>query len=241
MEKYYNMEKSKAGQGHVEMIISFVIFVGFILAIFIFINPVQTPQTSYVSLDLVQEILMANLSSQIQSVPLVVAGVNKSCFIINNSFNNGGNLLVRDFNGNLVPSKVEGDKLYIKNVTTKLYTLYYSDFLENYSDFSFVDCQTLTNNLYKYGFLINENRIFIKNILDLNQDYLRDYSDLKSELKITSDFDFVVYNLSRGIVSNDSLTIHKIRNGNNLVREIPLRILNGSASEQDILLSLRVW
>jgi hypothetical protein len=249
MNKLYNkMSKGKmmfgrTAQAHVEMIISFVIFVGFVLAIFIFINPVQQQKTTYASLDLIQEALIANLSSQISYVPLVInpsLRILNNCFSINNTFK-FSSVLAKDFAGKIISSKIAGSEVLIQNVSSKLYNLYSSSVVSNYSSISFAGCQALSASDYSLGVLVEENRVFIENIRNLNNQYVLDYPKIKENLKLENNFDFVVYNLSRGIIFNGSLQVHKVRNGDNLARDIPMRIVDENASEMDIIFSLRVW
>jgi hypothetical protein len=239
----YGLPSSKSSQAHVEMIISFVIFVGFVLAIFIFINPVQQQKTTYASLDLIQDALIANLSSQISYVPLVINPsliLSNDCFSINNTFNFSG-VLTKDFAGKVISSKISGSDVLVQNVSSRLYNLYSSFAVTNYSSFALSGCQTLSAGDYSLGVLVEENRIFIENIRNLNNQYVLDYPKIKENLKLENNFDFVVYNLSRGIIFNGSLQVHKVRNGDNLARDIPMRIVDENVSEMDIIFSLRVW
>lgn len=243
------MLKCRKSQGHVELILSFFIFVSFVIVIFFFINPIKQQTTSYVILDKTQDKMLNVLSTDIQYVPIImnislVSGAQRDigmCFEINNSYNIGEGSIVRDNNGNVVKSVNQNNKFYIENKSSQVYNLYLNNIFNDYPLSNPSSCTVLNDGEYSYGVLGTDRKILYENMVNFDSKYVSSYSLLKNELGLMNDFEFVVYNLTRAVLMDDSLSVHRIRSRQVLSREIPLRVMDKNATEFDIILSLRAW
>ena len=236
-------QKTKKAQGHVEMILSFIIFLGFLLVMFIFINPVSEKKVSYVSLDNVETALLENISIDYQYVALILKYSPKdlSCFSVDNNLSIASNLLVLDENERIVKSENKNKQIDIQPVALnpRLYKLYFSNNLSVSDKPS--SCTKLKSSNYTFGVLTLENSVLFENLAALNKTYFENYTQLKSGLKLNSDFEFIVYNLNQTQKIFDTTPLHRVKNSQVLSREIPLRIINSTGGQSDIVINLRVW
>jgi len=236
--------KNNKSQTHIEMILSFVIFLGFLLAIFIFINPVRQNPVSYASVDLAQEKIINNISIYYNTVSVTLKTIipSTNCFLIANKqgLSTSDNILARDFKNIITPVKIDSSGVSIKSTGETFYKLYSSASF-NQSASSPSGCATLSDVNYTFGILDNGKDVLYENILDLQTLYMNDYDALKNGLAIPGDFEFAVYHFNHSVILNETLAKHKLRSGNVLSREIPLKALKKDASKIDILLNIKVW
>ena len=236
MEEFFNTKKS---QGHIEVIISFVIFIGFVLTFFLFLNPLNRVAINPSALDDIQAILFDNLSSPVKYVPVRLHSIQDACFEINDALDLGNTTIVFDSNGKILTSQLNNGKISISNSgEEKFYKIYSSDLFEG-STLSL--CIALDSSDYGFGVLSSENRIFFENLKSLQRDYISDYDGLRKNLKIRSNFDFVIFDLNRYAIMNDTISVHKLKGENILARDIPIRVINETAGENEFIFSLRVW
>ncbi len=238
-------KKYNKTQGHIEMILSFTIFLGFLLVMFIFINPLRENRVSYTSLDEVENIVLSNLSIDYQHIALILESgrPNTNCFSVYNNFSLNSSILVVDENENIVASlnDVSSKKINIEpqSKDTRLYRIYFSNNL--ISSASPSSCKDLKNSDYGFGVLTSENSVLAERLVWLNQTYWSNYSLLKSNLNLNKNFEFVIYNLNQSKVLFDTTAFHKVKTSEVLARDVPLRIINSSGAKSDILFNLRTW
>jgi hypothetical protein len=240
--------KSKLSQGHVEMILSFTIFAGFVVAMFFFLNPAKENKINYGSLDAAENVILENISVSYDSIAVILNNpinpINpEACFSVNNNFGLTEKSLVTDEKGTIVPSNNDYSNLKIKimplNTNVKLYRIYFSDaFTSNNLG---TTCNPLLSTDYSFGVLTSENNILWENIQAMNKSYIENYDQLKKDLNVREDFEFVVYNLNRTQVLFDTTSTHRLKTSFVLSRDIPMRIINKNATAIDIVLNLRVW
>jgi len=234
--------KNKKAQGHIEMILSFVIFIGFILAIFFLFVPAKHTPIDYAIFDKVQMKILENLSFQYQTASLILnSNFADSCFAVEDPFNISSNVLVQDLNGDIKKVKKDGGKIYIAHTSNnRYYKLYFSDNF-NSPRLSSEECLNLEKANYSFGVLSSEQRVLYENLEILNKTYLTDYPKLKQLIGFGNDFDFIIIDKNRNILFNESLSLHKLKKANVLSREFPLAIIDKNASKRDLLFILEVW
>jgi hypothetical protein len=241
------MIKIKKSQAHLEIVISFVIFVGFLIVILFFINPFKTTTQSYASLDELQNNILANISNNYQSVSLILkADPSGNCFAINDTLLSNENLLAFDSAGGLISADRQFGRIYLdisnipSGVDKRYYRLFLSDYFMNVS-FNPVSCTPLNEGDYSLGVLGFETSVSHTALANFNKSYIQNYNNLRNFLGTTKDFDFVVYDLQKKILFNESLSKHSIIMGNIFARDIPLSLINSTGYKQQIILNLRVW
>jgi hypothetical protein len=236
--------KNKKSQAHVEIIISFVIFVGFVLAMLLFLNPASNKKTDYSSLDKVWEKIYRNISSNVYHASLVAdIPSNVSCFKVDNLYNISYRFVVLDEEGKKLEANFENNKENIvikKQASGKAYDIYFSSSFSA-QDYNPNNCLNLQSQNYDYGSINVERRILTESIESLENNYLNDYAGLKIKLGIKEDFDFYVINITGGILFNKTLELAGLRKPDVLARQIPLRVINKNLTNIDIIMQLRVW
>jgi len=239
-----SITKSKNAQsGHIEMILSFVIFAGFVLVIFVFLNPVTREKLSYTALDSVQSSIFKNLSLSYSSSSIILNSDVSGCFVVDDAIGLFSNLIVFDSKGDIKPVKVVSGspgKIYVGSAVGRFFKLYYSNAF-NTEVFSSSCSNVPPAGTYAFGTLNKESSILYENLADFNKSYIEDYSLLKSKLGLKSDFVYIVYTTDKTILYQDSISKRKVRSVNTLSRDIPLRAITKNAEFIDLIFHLEVW
>lgn len=235
----------KRAQGHVELILSFVIFVGFIFSIFVFLNPLKQPTMSFVSFENVQAKIIKNATIGYQSIPLILNSSLPSglaCFSVNNTLRASGNILAKSSDDSIVNAVNTSLKLYIQNkANEKFYTIYFSEAFNNYSAVNPASCLELSEKNYSFGAPSYELPILFENLIYLDHAYVANYPSLVENLGFDNNFEFGISNLNRVMLVNDTFSVHKLKSSNVLARDVLLKTINKNATQVDIFLNLRVW
>ena len=126
---------NKAGTGHVEVIISFVLFIGFLAFILITFNPLKGPPNPAI-VNSVYNVLEDNLSVELNKVSINLNDITgQSCFILKDSGNlisdlkcNNNNIFVKDQDNNRKYAEIVSNKIVSAlNPSKNFYTIYCSD------------------------------------------------------------------------------------------------------------------
>jgi len=244
---------SERSQSHVEMIVSFVLFVGFVVFLLLMFNPQKYSAISYGSIDAVQAILMKNLSVEYNSTSVIL---NNNIFITSpgmpgqilspgNCFKiepvNGmnGTLAVNDMGGAVTYSKNEYTGIVIKSSDSqRFYVIYSSGFFSESIGVCPNPVQLKKSQNYSLGILTTKSAVLYENIEILNRSYYLDYEGLKNNLGIKNDFSFIVRN-ETSILFDTSL--EQPQNINIISREIPLLSINKTGNTKNLFINLGVW
>jgi hypothetical protein len=235
------MNTQKKGQGHIEMIIAFSIFIAFILMILYFFTPVRQNATTGIVAEDVQNKILNNVSISYNTVSLILNNKLCKCFSLDNSF--GANaVLVKDISGKPMNSAISGGKIFINAPSSncdKYYTIYFNSSQLNKYTFTPGSCESLTLSNYSYGLLSSSNNVLYENLVDFNKSYAADYPKLKQGLDINNDFSFAVINASKQISMEQS--IYRQRGVNVLSRSMPLTAVNKDVNQSGFTLNLWIW
>jgi len=206
------LSKSKRSQSHVEIILSFVIFVGFLLVVFIFINPfAKTKEPSYI-IDNIQRAVIENISSEIGKLSVVTNGTG--CYEFVEEDYEGNYLEVDEGNGKFIIYF----NVMFSNTTTKK------------------DCSPLN---YTLGVYSKQDMIVYEKIVELKASY-ENYNSLKSSLGIINDFLFKIKNINGDEIGLS--VDRRIPTGIDVeAREIPIRVINSTGGIQELILNIRAW
>jgi hypothetical protein len=236
---------NKKAQGHVELILSFVIFVGFVFSIFVFLNPLKQPSMSFVSFETVQTKLVDNVTIAYQSIPLILnrsLSSSVTCFSVNNTLKATGNILAKSSDDLIIRASNSSSKLYLQNkLNEKFYTIYFSDSFNNYSIADTASCLALSEQNYSFGAPSYETLILFENLIFLDNSYVSNYPAVIENLGLENNFEFGISNLNRTILVNDTFLVHRLKSTNVLARDVLLKTINKNATQVDIFLNLRVW
>ena len=230
-------------QGHIEMILSFIIFVGFVFTLFIFFTPVRQDTVSYASLEKTQTSLLSRVSINYNYVSIILNSTYRgSCISVNDIPSAEGNVIVKDLSGNILTSKrTAGNGIDIRAYGDRYYQLYFSSLFSPSSEV-FTDCGSLVKNINYSEVVVSFGEdIFYEKINDTQNYYLTNYNELKTELGLLNDFEFLVYNFSYAVLMNETISFHKTKSFSVLSRDIPIRALTKTGEYKDLILTIRVW
>lgn len=241
---------NKAGTGHVEVIISFVLFIGFLAFILITFNPLKGPPNPAI-VNSVYNILEDNLSVELNKVSINLNIVtDQSCFILENSSNlisdmkcNDNNILVRDKDNNRKYVKIISDKIVSElSTTSNFYTIYCSDEI-NPTTGSFGNlnsCRDYDSDKYEVGIIVSNNYWSLKKITQLKNDYLNKYPSIKKEfIRETSDFGFIVWNLTQ---SKDFDVTQDVPKGLDVIsKTLPINIIDSDINITKHTITVMTW
>ncbi len=193
---------------HVGVIISFVVFITFLIFIFVALRPLlKTDREKEASLEYVQPRLLEYLSNDLTTagfylnnnvslqqsclkfinISLGQSGLNESSLFVKNSLNN--NLLF----GWQSPS---GDLTVQNTAQNRFFKIYFSSSISSQRS-SLSGCQDINEGDYTAGLVKTEKKIFEKNIANAIASYKSDYDALKQKIGISGTdfgFDFIYEN-----------------------------------------------
>lgn len=233
-----NLKKEKKGTSHIEIIISFIIFVSFVIFMMIIFNPFKAISVNTSILN-VAELKIVNYAS---------SNLTLSSMILNSSFNSNVNciyasfplsneLVVKDENGEIVNASRATDNIYLKYAGERVYRIYSSEELEE-KNFDTSGCYELDESNYTIGITRNYKRISYSNLAKLNEDYNNNYEQLKQTLNLKNDFTFIVRDNSIVLFEGRR---YKPRGINLIAKDIPIEILDKNATLKQAILNLLVW
>ncbi len=180
---------------HIEMVFSFVIFIGFVFFVLIFVKPygndfltgsvVSGAQYNFMESS---EIELVTLFISVDS--LVMGGA--TCFnvelpseIIGDSYNSS---IVRFVDGSVTDSELEGNILKSVGAGDESYYVFLST---DFDDESLVGCVDAMSNV-SFGSFRKERVIFVEKLEQMKLLYDSDYELLRQSLAIPDVFDFAV-------------------------------------------------
>ena len=211
---------NKTSQSHVEIIMSMVLFIGFLIFVFLFLNPAFKTKKD-LTIDKVQEKITDKISSNIGKLSVITASVN-DCYSL---------------------EKVEKD--YGNNFTEvqdlenpRRYTIYYADFFKE-SIIGNISCSNLPSN-FNFGDYVEEKVVVYEKIIGLKELYENDYNSLKNQLEI-NDFSFEVFDINRNKISDLSINPKLPENVDIVSKDILIRVVDSNANFKILILNLKTW
>ncbi len=227
LNEYKKMEKreNKKAQAHLETVLSFVIFIGFLLFIFIYINPFANLNQKKEVMRNIENSIMKNIT---QDIPTI------SCVPKQRTTTNKGPCDLCGFDDlsyNYYAIREDGEK----------YVAYYSDMFSN-TPIKCIDPAEY-NYIYELGVLANKTVIFEESIKYLKSRYENSessYNQLRQELGIVYDFSFKVQDLDKNEIGGLSVTKQTLSKDVD-AKNIPIRTINATGDVKELILNLRAW
>ena len=208
------VKKNKKGQGHVEIILSFVIFIGAIILLFIFINPFARTKITSATGE-VQEKIIEKISLDVGKLS-IITNSTESCYEFNES----------NYNGNYVEiSEIE-----------RKYDIYFGKIFENKTTKK--GCAPLN---YSLGIYSIKKMIVYDEIIKLVTEYNEDYDALKTSLGIKNEFSFLFKNIKDNEISELSVSKNIPAGVNVISNEVPVRVINKNGEILELVLNIREW
>lgn len=215
----------KGGLGHVEVVLSVVLFIGFVFSAFFFFNPLDTEKTLESSIDYALSGVQREISSELVIYSIIIEDENiiDPVSIPLSSPGSTYKVRVEDDQGEKLPAFYSSGKITIDTRKEKFLLVKFSEFFDE--DFINEPGNTLNPTQYSISSSFNKMVWGEKRIKQLVKDYEEDYNLLRDRINLPSNVDFAVYFKNPG----ESV---------NAIREIPEGIeVFGINERNEIILS----
>jgi hypothetical protein len=234
------MKTKKAS--HVGIVLSFVVFVTFLLFVFTTLSPLaQTNEKKETLMKYAEKAIIEYVSSGMIRVSvskdLEQSDSDEDIAKIDLTKDYGyANILAKDRDGNLLESRIEGKNVYFKKPSQEVVSL----FLTNRN----LNEKPLEGSLgnyenWKITFFQEKTHIFEENCLLLLKEYEENYLELKEKLEIPlgSEFGFEFENSTRGIFSSFEREVKK----EVYAETLPIQYVDENADILNGFLRIKVW
>jgi len=241
----YNMKKGDKKGSHVGTMLSFVIFLTFLVFLYSVIKPIiETGQDKKSILDSLETNILDKVSSDLFEVTITTDPLDwQDCIRLNGLLSEieiNSKIIVKNENGEILGFDISGDDLEINrndfhNIFFKIYHAEeFEDLTGTYS------CESRD---YEIGFIKNETYAFETKINELIDEYGKfgseDYEALKEELKVPYrndfGFSFIDNEEIETIVGDKEITT------NVYVEKIPIYYVDDNANVLLGFINIRVW
>ena len=230
----------KAGT-HIGVVLSFVIFVVFLVFLYsTLIEPTINQNDKNYLLENLKTKLIKNVSEELTFITTNLNNnPSQNCielvnFITKTEINS--NIISK--NENILQSYINGNNLRIVRESNEtFFKIYYSKEFEELNSVG-ENCEVIDENNYAIGLVRTDKYVFETKIINLMSEYENNYETLKEELKVPigSDFNFgFIYNNKTSIITEkDILT-------NIYAVEIPVQYVDKESNILLGLINIKIW
>ena len=208
--------KDKRGQMHIEIILSFVLFLSAVMIILFFLNPVSE-KNSTVNINIVQQKILDYLYEPVGVMSVITD--SGGCYVLPLEYT----------------LKYGNNFLEVQDVQyPKKYTLYFSDLLKNEhpNNLASIDCI----GIYSFGMYLEDEIIFYDNLEELVS---FDEGMIKTNLGISDYINVRVLEKNRDVKLT---TDREVVLGEEVIaKEFPIRVINKDGLIQELILNIRAW
>jgi hypothetical protein len=234
---------NKKGAEHVEMIMSFIVFIG-MLAFLIYMFPFYQPEKSRTGLVIAERAILDYSDMNLTSFTIItdlVPPADPGCFYVPE--NEPVRAIVKNDARGPVQATLGSSfsRLYAR-ASGKFYEIYLSPkFIENNDGFDTGPCTPLaTQTSYKTGMKISINAVSYERLLQLNASYSSNYNNARDGiLKIKDNFAFSYRNLSGGVIIKADRK--KPSRVDVLSEDIPMQMFYSDGSSTFGLINVQIW
>ncbi len=231
---------------HVGMVISFAVFVIFLVFLYSAIEPAVKIQKDKQSLlDYLESALIEQTYAEITTFTIMIdetINPNKDCLKVQNiigEITNETDLIIKDEFDNVLNYLVQGQALIIGTgyFFSGFLKFYYSEDLPSSPSFEGVGCEPITG--ISVGLVRTETNIFETKIIDLINEYENNYESLKEELNIPAGSEFgFSFTYSNGTIIE---TQKEELSTSVYAKEIPIQYVDEEASINFGFMNIWVW
>lgn len=231
------MLQTKKGQKHLDVILSFVIFILFVVFLLIFFNPIKEYSKSTTYLDMTEKKILEYVSTNLTVVSLTFVNppASGNCFYITLSLPN--KVIIKDENSAMTNANKNGDRIYFQTTTKRFYKIYSSNEL-NESSVGGAACQELAESNYTIGVTNFYKKVSYSKLIGLNGSYSSNYTQLKQALGLENDFNIAVKSDSGYLFKAEKF---KPKATDIMAKDIPIQILNENASLIPAIMNIQTW
>ena len=202
---------SRKSQGHIEVILSFALFIGAVLFIFLFINP-SFKDEDKTDIEQTTDKIITNISREIGKLSIISSS---GCY---------------DYNDDYGIS-------YVETKNDDEFIIYFSDEEGTFNN----TLPSIDDNCLDYntGVFSEEEIIVYDEILDFINRYESDYQQLKEDIEISDDFTFEIKDINGQLKLSVNRNIPSNVNVNSI--EFPIRVIDKDGVIYEFIFNIRVW
>ncbi|MFH1501299.1 MAG: hypothetical protein ABIE22_05145 [archaeon] len=227
--------KNKRGMSHIEMISSFLIFVGFLIFLFTFLNPLREAPVNTNLLDLVERGILTEINVEVGELSFRINQSYATCFEF--SYDDiRGKVIAKNENGDKVDAESSGSTIRVGGSGEFFRVYMHPDFTES----SLAGCSVFEDYV-NIGLSKSYRIAYYNNLVELKNDYENDYNSLKNSLNLPAknDFAFSVRDGDENEMLSSGRTVPK--GINVLARDIPVQTLYSDGNLTYLRLNIKVW
>lgn len=224
---------------HVEIVISFIIFITFVIFLFASVQPSITKQedkkNTYENIELK---ILERVSSDVTVITFNITAGGANCVNLDNLLGElsiGENLVVKDASGTIIPSSIDGSSLQLTRTSTDdtLFKIYYSEVFDELPAGSGCGSVNYDIGLTKTNKYVSEERV--------NELIVYDYDLLKEELKVSKGNNF-----GYGLAFSNGTVIAETTNDKELstsiyIKETPVEYIDLQGNIKEGYLRIKIW
>tara|TARA_Y100000310_G_C20503048_1_gene724981 strand:- start:146 stop:856 length:711 start_codon:yes stop_codon:yes gene_type:complete len=229
---------NKKGAGHIEIILSSIIFVSFVFFVLLVLKPTKMfARLSTSHLDITESEILKRISTEFSIVSLKIPEPLEhapDCFFINTDKIKRGKIIVKNEAGERRDAIKVGREISIRYIGEEFYRIYSSEEFDETSSVS--GCFGLSD--YILGVPRNYVVVSENEITELSNLYSADYSGLKEGLGLKNDFNILIKD------KNDrefKLEIYKPEGIDITARDVPIEILNNNGDLIPGVMNIQAW
>lgn len=234
--------KNKKGS-HVGMILSFVIFITFVVFMFSILGPqTQTTEEREPVLNYLERELIKELSENLTLIRVLPDSTDSCLKLYLDDFDlRGLNAVVKNSNNIIVGSEISSNKkdlMFQPNNGENVFDVFVSEKLVNPQETPLSGCTSLGNS--EIGFVRPNKYVFNGSLIDLEKRYNRQYIVLKKDLNFpeSMEFSFTLTDKDKNIIIETEST--EIAT-DVYSREIPIQYFNKEAELNSGFINLKIW
>jgi hypothetical protein len=235
------------------MMLSFAIFVTFIIFLYSVLSPaINLGEDKNLILNYVETGIIKNTSANLTSATIQIEEPNpgQNCVIlqgfllgISESTDDYYQAISKDGSGAIQPSYLNLYDLKIDRLDKKntFFKIYFSSNFTRLISKEISNCKTLLEDEgYKVGSVTIDNYMFERKIIHLVDFYNEDYQKLKEDLKVPIGNEFW-FNFTKGDSSSISPPAKEIPATNIFSNDVPIQYVDANANVQSGFINIKVW
>jgi hypothetical protein len=227
------IKRKTASSIHVEMLISFIIFVSFIVFMFIAFKPLRISEQKDSSLALTESKIQDYIARNLTVTSVKLNSASSGCYSLPISLTNP--VIVKDTSGDLVTANHDPSKVYFSSA---------GSFYQIYSGEGLVESPSVgsCSSLGPADYTISSRKLYqipsIMSLSDLFSNYSENISALKETLNLKNDFNILLKKDNNIIFEGQS---YKPNSVDIMARDIPIQLYDENASITSAILNVQVW
>jgi hypothetical protein len=230
---------------HVGVVLSFVIFVTFIIFLYLVVQPTIELEDKKNFQEILEGEIIEKTSADLTSVSVVVEEEDKICVQLLDFFTKteiGNRIIVKNEDGSVLSAIISDDdeSLYVpKNSGDSFIKIHESNEFNPLGDGKIEDCEELKEDQYDLGLVKTNKQIFETKIIELINNYNTDYEALKEKLNVETGGEFgfsFTYNNGTIIGTKErdiSISVY--------ADNTPIQYISENADSNSGYLNVKVW